>query len=152
MLNSSSGSVVARPGRTRASDLYLVIGKNGEQVSLLDLSVMRAVQLENIRGKKMSLIEKLAFTSVRHKLRNSISKDGFMEWGRLEKYMHHTGGSKKLEAGGFALGFFLNLFGVLIAYLYQDEKRKRRIWSSWLGFGLALTIVMTLVAAGVNLK
>jgi hypothetical protein len=53
--------------------------------------------------------------------------------------------------GGFLLGFFLGVYGVIIAYLIGE---KNVIRSAWWGFGIiiliAIALAITLVAYGAN--
>lgn len=59
-----------------ANTILVPIGKNGEKISLMDLSVMKAKDYETLTGKKMNLSNKLAFTLIQKKLRNNINANG----------------------------------------------------------------------------
>ena len=47
-----------------ANTILVPVGKNGEKISLMDLSVMKAKDYETLTGKKMNLSNKLAFTLI----------------------------------------------------------------------------------------
>jgi hypothetical protein len=75
----SKSSVVvlpAKPVKLNANQLLVPIGKNGEKVSLMDLSTMRVKDYEEITGKKMNLSNKLAFKIIQKKLRNNMDANG----------------------------------------------------------------------------
>lgn len=58
---------------------------------------------------------------------------------------HSTG----FHFGGFALGFFVGLIGVLIAYLIRGDEavdRNRRKWA-WIGFGVYVLLLVALIVA-----
>lgn len=74
----------------------------------------------------MSLSEKISFKAAQRQLRNSIHRDG-----TLDKNVGVPG--KGIHWGGLALGFFLSLIGVLIAYLIKVGDRRSRIRWAWIG-------------------
>src|SRR3569833_3097511 len=80
LLNAFGKSNVAvlpeKPAKVNAKQLLVPIGKYGEKVSLMDLSVMRVKDYEAITGKKMNLSNKLAFKIIQKKLRNNIDANG----------------------------------------------------------------------------
>ena len=65
-----------KPSKLNANEVRVPIGKNGETVSLMDLSGMRVKDYEQITGKKMNLSDKLAFRIIQKKLRNNIDAKG----------------------------------------------------------------------------
>jgi hypothetical protein len=80
-------SVIVNPKKPspNANRILLPVGKNGEKVSLMDLSVMKAKDYETLTGKKMNLKDKLAFTIIQKKLKNSISTNGDIKTKMLGK-------------------------------------------------------------------
>src|SRR6478672_6720508 len=66
----------AEPAKVNANQILVPIGKNGEKVSLMDLSAMRVKDYEAITGKKMNLSNKIAFKIIQKKLRNNIDANG----------------------------------------------------------------------------
>ena len=76
-------------------------------------------------------------------LRKSILEDGTLNNKKLEKLaLKVQEGNSGFHAGGFFLGFLLGVIGVLIAYLIDDDKKKRRIKSAWVGFAIGLVIYL----------
>ena len=60
---------------------------------------------------------------------------------------HSTG----FHVGGFLLGFFLGLIGIVIAYVAggdDDVKRNRAKWA-WIGFGAYVVIFLALLLSGI---
>ena len=67
-------------------------------------------------------------------LKKNINYDGSFSKKRVEKYFNKAalfGGGISLS--GLALGLFLNIIGVLIAYLITSGDKKGRITWAWIG-------------------
>jgi len=132
----------------KASEIYLPIGKN-MQISLMDLSVISIKDYEKVSGKHLNFFQKISFKATQKKLRNSIASDGTITNKKLMKAMIDGDHSVGFHLGGFALGFFLGLIGVLIAYIISgdpDVDRNRRKWA-WIGFGVYVVLLLIVVAA-----
>lgn len=141
---ASSGFLVSSP--KRATEIYLPINKN-MQISLKDLSVIKIKDYEKLSGKHLNFIEKITFKTGQKKLRNSIATDGTITNKKLLKTMSADDHSVGFHIGGFALGFFLGLIGVLIAYIIKGDEaidRNRRKWA-WIGFGVYVVLLLAIV-------
>jgi len=68
-----------------AKAFMVPIGKNGEKVSLKDLSEMSTKNYEQLTGKKMNLAKKLEFKLIQRNLRNTISDNGTIKTKILGK-------------------------------------------------------------------
>ena len=145
-LSTSFGAYEIKPVTKKAADIYLPIGKDS-RISLLDLSVISVKDVEKLTGKKMNFIDRMGFKAGQKKLRKSISADGTITNTKLLRFVNGEGQPTGFHVGGFLLGFFLGLIGVLIAYIAggdDDVKRNRAKWS-WIGLGVA--VVITLIFA-----
>jgi hypothetical protein len=134
-----------KPAKLNASQVLIPIGKNGETISLLDLSRMKVKELEAMTGAKMKLADKLGFSIAQKQLRNSINSDGTINNKKLSKIAAKADAGSGFHLGGFALGFLLGLIGVLIAYLIKDDKKAARVKWAWLGLAAWLVIVLIAV-------
>ena len=117
-----------------ATEVYVPIGKNGQLISLMDLSEISVKDFENLSGKKMTRMEKVKFKMKQRELKKNINYDGSFSKKRVEKYFNKAalfGGTISLS--GLALGLFLNIIGVLIAYLITSGDKKGRITWAWIG-------------------
>lgn len=132
-----------KPAKVNANNVLVPIGKNGETVSLMDLSRMKAKELEAITGEKMNLKDKVGFAIAQKQLRSSINADGTINNRKLSKIAAKADGGSGFHLGGFALGFLLGLIGVLIAYLIKDDKKAARVKWAWIG--LAAWVVIWLI-------
>jgi len=139
---SISAWAISTPApRMNASDVMIPIGKSGLKISLMDLSVLKVSELETLTGKKLKFSDKIAFKVAQRDLRKSINPDGSFNSKKLEKMMKKQGdGTTGFHIGGFALGFFLTVIGVLIAYLINDEKKKNRVKWAWIGALIAILL------------
>jgi hypothetical protein len=144
-LVSLSSFVVVDPKPTAtpvmAKDVLIPLGKDGKTISLLDLTTIKRTELEQITGRKMNVLEKSTFGVSQKKLKKFINKDGSIDTKKLEKAKSAaTTGAAGFHLGGFALGFFLSLIGVLIAYLINDDKKKSRTMWAWIGAAVGILL------------
>lgn len=137
-----------------AKNVFLPIGNTGKKISLMELTRISQTDLENLTGRKMNFFEKLSFKTGQRKLKKAIAADGTFTKKKLAKFFAKGGdGDTGFHLGGFALGFFLNLIGVLIAYLINDDYKRNRVKWAWIGFGIvaAINIVVgIIILASVN--
>ena len=152
MLASSFATVSpSHPRPIKASEIFLPVGKTGAKISLLELSELKVKELELLTGRKMSFFDKMNFKIAQKKLRDNIDRDGTLNSKKMEKALKQKkGGETGFHFGGFALGFFLGIIGVLIAYLINDDYKHNRVKWSWIGFGIALVINIILIIAVFN--
>lgn len=101
-----------------------------ERAMMEMVTKMTVKDYQVLTGKKMNFAERLAF---------KVTKKRF-----AKKLAMAEGTSEGFNIGGFALGFFLGLIGVLIAYVFTKDDNLRK-WS-WIGLGAALVIVLLAVA------
>ncbi len=132
------------PSGLKAADMLITVGKNGEKISLLELSTISRKSLEKITGKKMNLSQRLAFRGAQKKLQHGINSDGVVTDKKIKKMFYGDGGSG-FNLGGFALGFLIGPLGVLIAYLINDDLKSSRVKWAWIGFGIGLVLGLVLI-------
>jgi hypothetical protein len=126
-----------------AVDLRIPLGTAGASVNLQELSTMKTADLEKIAGRKMGWLTRLEFKLAQKKLRRSINADGTINNKRLAMLASKDmDGTEGFHLGGFALGLFLGLIGVLIAYLINDEKHDNRVKWSWIGLAVIVGIIL----------
>jgi hypothetical protein len=121
------------PKPVYAADIKVPIGKTGLTISLLDLSEINVNELQQLTGEKMSVANKLMFKKAQKQLRASINEDGTVNNKKLLKHYKPAAGTDGFHVGGFLLGLFVGLIGILIAYLINDEKKKKRVKWAWIG-------------------
>jgi len=136
-----------------ANNIFLPVGKTGYKISLMELSSISLKDFEILTNRKMKLFDRIAFKTGQKKLRKSIEEDGTIKKKIMQKFFQkYYGGETGFHAGGFVLGFFLLIVGVLIAYLINDDYKKNRVKWAWLGFSISIAIwslVATLVSQSV---
>ena len=144
MVSSFASITVEAPPR-KANEIFIPVGKTGERISLADLSTIQVKAFETLSGKDMNVFQKASFKVAQHKLRQSINSDGTVNSKKIMKLAAKADGTDGFNIGGFALGFFLGLIGVLIAYIISDDKKKNRTKWAWIGFGAALVLYLLLL-------
>ena len=135
------------PVALKATAIRIPVGKAGQTVTLDELAHMKAREYGQLIGHKMNLFDRIGFSIAQRQLRNSINTDGTVNRKALEKLAHMRDGETGFHLGGFALGFFLGLIGILIAYLINDEKKTNRVRWAWIGLGIWVLIVLIAVLA-----
>ncbi len=138
---SFSSSTLSR----KASDVFIPIGSTGQKISLLDLSKIGIKDFENLSGRRLGFLDRLGFKAAQRKLRNSIEPDGTIDNKKLNRFLDHGDHSTGFHLEGFALGFFVGLIGVLIAYLINDKDKKNRVKWAWIGLGVGSVFAIILL-------
>ncbi|TMI74824.1 MAG: hypothetical protein E6H09_03000 [Bacteroidetes bacterium] len=132
----------------KADQLMIPIGKTGKKISYAELATISLADFQAMTGKKMNFIERLNFRMAQSKIRKSIAADGSIKNKRILKYFSKgRGGSGEtgFHAGGFALGFFIGLIGIVIAYVIDDEYKRNRIKWAWIGWGICVVLYLALI-------
>ena len=145
----STASATLAPVRdgSKASAVFLPIGTTGKSISIEELSAISLSEFEHLTGKKMRFFDRISFRLAQRELRNSIREDGTITGKKAKKLAVMADGEKGFQAGGFFLGFFVGLIGVLIAYLINDDKKSNRVKWAWIGFGVYAVLLLALVLA-----
>jgi hypothetical protein len=142
--SSNSLTLPTSGSSINATQVYVPIGKTGHMISLMDLSQISVKDFEKLSGEKMKFFDKVKFKAGQHELRKNINEDGSFNSKKLENYVAAsqrgllTGG---ISWAGLALGIFLSLIGVLIAYLIVGkEGNKSMIKWAWIGAIISVII------------
>jgi hypothetical protein len=147
VVTSSMAFSVVTSTHKKASEIYIPIGGTNKTISLADLSKISVKDFENLSGRHLNFFDRIGFRMAQKKLRKSINADGTISNKRLEKFLDRGDPSTGFNIGGFALGFFVGLIGVLIAYLINDDYKKNRVKWAWIGFGIAFVLYLVLILA-----
>lgn len=111
--------------KATANGITLRSGDN--KLTQKKISQMSVKEFEAYSHKKLNFFEKIAFKAYKKKLAWGEDSEGF-------------------NVGGFALGFFLGLLGVLGAYIFSKDRNFRK-WT-WVGWGAWVAIILVIFAAG----
>ncbi len=139
MVSSFASVTPSEPKPVLASEVFIPVGKN-LQISLQDLAYIKSKDYETLTGKHMSLANKVSFKIGQRELKNSINNDGTFNSKKLEKFGKKMKVGEGFNIGGFALGFFLLVIGVLIAYVISDDNKAARTKWAWIGLGVAVVL------------
>jgi hypothetical protein len=130
----------------KANEIYLPVGKTGRLISLMDLSRISVKDFETLAGKKMKFFDKVNFKMGQRELKKSINHDGTFNKKSVEKYLTNpTGPGGGFSFLGLALGFFLSLLGVLIAYVIAGADKRSRVTWAWIGAAISLIILIVIL-------
>lgn len=131
------------PFPINSREVFIPVGNTGHLISLMDLSRISIRDFENLSGKKMKFADKVNFKLGQLELRKKINEDGTFNSKKIEKYFEASqkGFFSGISWAGFALGLFLSLIGVLIAYLITSKGGNRSFirWA-WIGAIISLII------------
>jgi hypothetical protein len=130
-----------------ATEVMIPVGKSGKFISLAELATISPKSFAEVSGTKFNLVQKAAFKISQKHLKKSINADGTINSKKLNKFLKKAEGGG-FHLGGFALGFFLGLIGILIAYVaFSDDLKSQRIKWSWIGLAAAVVLWLVLVLA-----
>jgi hypothetical protein len=124
-ISSSESSIAEKP-------------KHGHEISTQDRAAMEEfVKLTpkkygELRGKKLSFVEKIEFKVLQRKLKRQLD---------------YGDDSTGFNIGGFLLGFFLGLLGLIGAFVFSQDRNFRK----WTLYGLLASIIVTVVFAAIIL-
>ena len=145
IISGSYATVIEpREPKLNAAELFFPVGNTGKQISLLELSQISVKDFQSLTGKKMDFFDRMGFKAAQKKVRKQIEPDGTINSKKFEKYIKKQGGETGFHLGGFALGFFVGLIGVLIAYLINDDYKRNRVKWAWIGLGIGVLINVVL--------
>ena len=138
--STNSNPVSPKNPSINATEVYVPIGKTGQFISLMELSEIKVKDYEALTGKKMKMTEKVKFKMKQRELKKNINYDGSFSKKRVEKYFNKAALGGAFSLSGLALGLFLSLIGVLIAYLITTGDKKGRITWAWIGAAISLIL------------
>ena len=125
-------------------EVFIPVGNTGHLISLMNLSQISVKDFENLSGKKMKFADKVKFKLGQRELRKKINDDGTFNSKQLENYLNASqkkGLLMNISWAGLALGLFLSLIGVLIAYLITSkEGNPSMIKWAWIGAIISLIV------------
>ncbi len=146
MLTCSFATASTSRPPLKAAEIFLPVGNTGAKISLLELSTISIKQLQLLTDRKLNFFEKVNIAIAQKKLKAAIDRDGTINNRKIEKMLQRKGGETGFHAGGFALGFFLLIIGVLVAYVINDDYKRNRVKWAWFGTSVMLGILLVLVA------
>jgi len=149
LLTTSFAAFEIKHVSKKATEIFLPVG-NDKKISLMDLSTISVKDYENLTGRHLKFFDKLALKGAQKKLRHSINSDGTINNKMLLRFTNGDGDhSTGFHVGGFALGFFLSVIGLLIAYISggDEDIRKNRVKWAWYGVGLNAIILGAILRA-----
>jgi len=138
--STTSTPVSSTNPSVKATEVYVPIGKTGQFISLMELSEIKVKDYEALSGKKMKLMEKVNFKMKQRELKKNINYDGTFSKKKVEKYFNKAALGGAFSLSGLALGLFLSLIGVLIAYLITKGDKKGRVTWAWIGAAIGFII------------
>lgn len=149
LFSASFGTSNVETPVLRADQLVFPVGASGQKVTFAQLATMSVADFQALTGKKMNFIQRINFHIAQHKMKESIASDGTIKNRRIEKLLTKNDEIPEtgFHIGGFALGFFLGLIGMLIAYMIEDKHKKNRVKWAWIGFVTIIIINLTILVA-----
>jgi hypothetical protein len=123
-----------------ASELQIPLYGSDKTISLADFLKLTPKGYKELTGKKLKLKDKLGLKLIQREFKKCIDKDGTVNVEKMKK----VDGSG-FNIGGFLLGFFLSIIGVLIAYLISKGEQPNLVKWAWIGAAISLVIYLLLL-------
>jgi len=111
-----------------ASELMMPLFNTGKFISIEDFMKLTPGSYKEIAGKKMKFKERIGLAFGKKSLKKMINKDGTVNMAKMKKA--GLWGNFQWHWGGFALGFFLNILGPVVALFFNDEYKWDRFWTA----------------------
>lgn len=124
-----------------ANDVMIPLFKTGRLISIENFMKLTPKTYQIIVGKKMKLNERISLIVGKRYLKRAINKDGTVNTKKMGFF-----GKWEWHWGGFFLGFFLSLLGVIITLFINDDYKWDRFWSAVKGAVIAAAIVSIILA------
>src|SRR5579875_1420760 len=126
---ASGNSLVLPKKPANANEIMVPVGKNGQQVSLMELSHMKVKEFEALSGKKLKLSEKIGFAMAQKQLRKNITADGTLIAGKKFQKAENEKARKYLKLWLILLGvgIILSILGFVAFFFWYFA------WLAYLG-------------------
>jgi uncharacterized membrane protein YqaE (UPF0057 family) len=130
---SFASTEVTKKPAVKASEVLIPIGKDGQKISLLDLSRIKAKELESLTGQKMKLGDKIGFKIAQRQLKKSINPDGTINNKKLNRALF------KADKGDVSKGLYIVLAIFGLAWIAMG------VMDNWSGNNWWLNLILTLL-------
>ena len=98
---------------------------------------LRPKDIRSISGKRVTLKERIVLKIVQQKIRKALKQET-----EINLSSAHAEADRNFNVGGFLLGFFFSLVGVLIAILFGGNAVRSALLGALCGFLVALIAVL----------
>jgi hypothetical protein len=127
-----------------ARDFMVNLPGTSIRISPEDYLTFSPAEYKTVTGKKMKLTERFKMNMSQRMLKKFIRKDGSINMAKAKKYGFFS--QYQWHWGGFALGFFFSVFGVIATLFFQDEYKWDRFWTA-VRTATAVLLLATAIAA-----
>ncbi len=143
-----SSFAITPPSAPRAADVQVPLPGATQTVSLTQFLTLSPKEYKATTGKKLNLRSRIELRYGQHLMRQAVHQDGTIDVARVQQYAND--GGFHFHVGGFLLGFFLGLIGVLITLFFHDDNKKARTGSALIGAALVLALALILAQTAGN--
>jgi hypothetical protein len=112
----------------QARDFMVSLPGTAIRISLEEYLTLSPAEYKAITGKKMKLTERFKMKFSQRAFKKFVRKDGSINMEKAKRYGFL--GRWEWHWGGFALGFFFNIFGAIAALFFSDEYKWDRFWTA----------------------
>lgn len=123
-VGSSVAPASSNPAKINAGEFFIPIGKDGQKISLLDLSQMKVKEFEALTDRKMKFVDKIKFRLGQKQLAKSINADGTISTKKLTSLNQSPQATEKsrkyLRLWLILLGvaIVISILGVFVPFLW----------------------------------
>ncbi|HTM91355.1 MAG TPA: hypothetical protein VL095_02980 [Flavisolibacter sp.] len=138
------------PGTTpdpKANEVMIPLVGTSKLISLADYLNLTPQAYKQLTGKKLKLGQKIDLGVSKHFIKKMIRKDGTVDVQQMKKKGFFSGW--QWHWGGFALGFFFSLLGVIATLFFNDDYKWDRFWTA-LHTSIWLWLIAVIVVAAIS--
>jgi hypothetical protein len=135
--------LVLSPDAFAVKSIFLRPGANGNLISTAEIIKPITKKFQNLTRRKISFIQRIVIKAIQDKLRRYPEKGTLKYTQKMDDGKDNT---LRFDTGGFFLGLFLSLPGLIIAAIMDRKKKPKNIFKSALiGFFIGTAFMFALV-------
>lgn len=124
-----------------ASEVMIPLMYSNKNITLADFMNLSPFGYKALTGTRLGLKHGIELKMTQKQLKQVIRIDGTVDVKALIKASEEP---FRFHIGGFLLGFFLGIIGVIITLFFKDANRKSRLYSSLIGLGIVIILALLL--------
>jgi|SRR5688572_14233490 len=141
IIHSSSATTLSFK-ETKKDDVFITLPGTGISLSITDYIKLKPSDFKKLKGQKLTLKELIAFKMTQKKIKKAVRKDGTVDIVELQQKPKER---FKWHWGGFFLGLFLPVIGIVISLFIKDDEKRNKMTSASISTLAVMTVGMIIL-------